>query len=174
MANAVWDGTDAVMLSGETAVGHYPVEAVEVMRRIVTAADDEVDSAEWMRRVGEPSTPSEAIARATVNVAHELGAVAIISSTISGTTARLVARYRPTMPVVAASPRRATCHRMALVWGVVPLLVPEYNTTDEMLSRTNQAVVESGLARPGERVVITAGIPAGGGGQTNMLKVHVL
>jgi pyruvate kinase len=174
VANAVWDGTDAVMLSGETAVGHYPVEAVEVMRRIVTAADDEVDSAEWMRRVGEPSTPSEAIARATVDVAHGLGAVAIISSTISGTTARLVARYRPTMPVVAASPRRATCDRMALVWGVVPLLVPEYNTTDEMLSRTTQAVLESGLARPGERVVITAGIPAGGGGQTNMLKVHDL
>ena len=144
VANAVWDGTDAVMLSGETAVGHYPVEAVEVMRRIVTAADDEVDSAEWMRRVGEPSTPSEAIARATVDVAHGLGAVAIISSTISGTTARLVARYRPTMPVVAASPRTRHLRPHGPGVGCRSLLVPEYNTTDEMLSRTTQAVLESG------------------------------
>jgi pyruvate kinase len=174
VANAVLDGSDAVMLSGETAVGRYPVQAVEMMNRVVTIAEDQLDSDEWMRRVGEPTQASEAIARATVEVAHELGAAAIMPSTISGQTARLVARYRPHVPILAATPRADTCNQMALVWGVIPLLVPEYKATDEMIELTTRAAVEAGLLHAGDRVVITAGIPAGGGGQTNMLKVHVI
>jgi pyruvate kinase len=174
VANAVFDGTDAVMLSGETATGHYPVEAVQMMDKVTTMAEEHLDCDEWMRRVGVAESPSEAIARATVEIALELEASAIITSTMSGHTARLVARYRPCMPVLAATPNPAVCRQQVLVWGVTPLPVPEYTSTDEMIEYTTRAARESGLVKPGERVVITAGIPAGGEGRTNMLKVHVI
>jgi pyruvate kinase len=174
VANAVLDGTDAVMLSGETATGHYPVEAVQVMERVATIAEEHIECEEWLRRVGEASAPSEAIARATVEIAMELNAAAIITSTMSGHTAQMVARYRPCVPVLAATPNAVVYRRMALVWGVVPLLVPEYTSTDEMIETTTRAARDAGLVRPGDRVVITAGIPAGGEGKTNMLKVHVI
>ena len=93
---------------------------------------------------------------------------------MSGHTARMVARYRPCMPILAATPDPAVYRRMALVWGVTPLLVPEYASTDEMIEYTTRAAREAGLVKPGDRVVITAGIPAGGEGRTNMLKVHVI
>lgn len=174
VANAVLDGSDAVMLSGETATGHYPVEAVEMMERVASIAEEHLECEEWLRRVGGASSPSEAIARATVEIAMELKAAAIITSTMSGHTAQMVARYRPCVPVLAATPNEAVYRRMALVWGVVPLLVPEHTSTDEMIATTTRAVRDAGLVKPGERVVITAGIPAGGEGQTNMLKVHVI
>jgi pyruvate kinase len=174
VANAVLDGTDAVMLSGETATGHYPVEAVRMMESVATIAEETLECEEWLRRVGEAASPSEAIARATVEIAIELGASAIITCTESGYTAQLVARYRPCVPVLAVTPDAAVYRQMALVWGVTPLLVPEYASTDEMIESTTRAAREAGLVKPGERVVITAGIPAGGEGQTNMLKVHVI
>jgi pyruvate kinase len=104
----------------------------------------------------------------------ELKAAAIITSTMSGHTAQMVARYRPCVPVLAATPDEAVYRRMALVWGVVPLLVPEYASTDEMIETTTRAARQAGLVKPGECVVVTAGIPAGGEGKTNMLKVHVI
>jgi pyruvate kinase len=174
VANAVFDGTDAVMLSGETASGHYPVEAVQTMDKVTTMAEEHLDCAEWMRRLSEAHSPSEAIARATVEIALELGAAAIITSTMSGHTARMVARYRPCMPIIAATPNPVVWRRQALVWGVAPLLVPEYATTDEMIEYTTRAAREAGLVRAGDCVVITAGIPVGGEGRTNMLKVHVI
>jgi pyruvate kinase len=174
VANAVLDGSDAVMLSGETATGHYPVEAVQVMERVATIAEEHLECGEWLRRASEARVPSEAIARATVEIAMELKAAAIITSTMSGHTAQMVARYRPCVPVLAATPDEAVYRRMALVWGVVPLLVPEYASTDEMIETTTRAARKVGLVKPGECVVITAGIPAGGEGKTNMLKVHVI
>ncbi len=174
VANAVLDGTDAVMLSGETATGHYPVEAVRVMESVATIAEQNLECEEWLRRVGAATSPSEAIARATVEIAIELNASAIITSTVSGHTARMVARYRPGVPTLAATPDPAVCRQMALVWGVMPLLVPEYTSTDEMIAYTSRAAREAGLVQPGDRVVITAGVPAGGEGRTNMLKVHVI
>lgn len=174
VANAVFDGTDAVMLSGETATGRYPVEAVQMMDKVTTMAEEHLDCTEWMHRLSQAHLPSEAIARATVEIAMELGAAAIITCTMSGHTARMVARYRPCMPIIAATPSPAVWPRQALVWGVSPLLVPEYATTDEMIEYTTRAARETGLVRAGDRVVITAGIPVGGEGRTNMLKVHVI
>jgi pyruvate kinase len=173
IANAVFDGTDAVMLSGETAAGHYPIEAVQTMEKVATMAEEHLDCQEWLRRA-EAGTPSEAIARATVEIGIELGAAALITSTMSGHTAQMVARYRPCMPILAATPDPVVYRRMALVWGVTPLLVPEYASTDEMIENTTRAARNTGLVKPGDRVVITAGIPAGGEGRTNMLKVHVI
>jgi len=162
-----------VMLSGETAAGHYPIEAVQTMEKVATMAEEHLDCEEWLRRA-EAGTPSEAIARATVEIGIELGAAALITSTMSGHTARMVARYRPCMPILAATPDPVVYRRMALVWGVTPLLVPEYASTDEMIENTTRAARNTGLVKPGDRVVITAGIPAGGEGRTNMLKVHVI
>lgn len=174
IANAVLDGTDAVMLSGETATGRYPVEAVKVMESVATIAEQSMECEEWLRRMGAAASPFEAIARATVEIADELHASAIITSTVSGHTARMVARYRPCMPVLAVTPDPAVFRQLALVWGVVPLQIPVYASTDEMIAYTTHAATEAGLVRPGDRVVITAGIPASGEGRTNMLKVHVL
>lgn len=172
VANAVLDGSDAVMLSGETAIGRYPVESVRMMERVVQAAEGEIACQDWLARVGASGGESEAIARATVEVALELRAAAILVSTLSGYTARMVARYRPEIPVIAATPEPDTYRRMALVWGVRPLQVPRYDTTDAMFAVAARAAVEAGLLQPGQRVVISAGIPAGGPGRTNMLKVH--
>ncbi len=174
VANAVLDGSDAVMLSGETAVGAHPVEAVQMMERIVRIAEEHLDPETWMRRAETPDTAAEAIACATVTIAREVRAAAILTSTISGATARLVARHRPNVPIVAATPSESTFRRMALVWGVSPLLVRAYDSTDDMYEITTRAAVEAGVLRPGDVVVITAGVPAGGEGGTNMLKVHVV
>jgi pyruvate kinase len=174
VANAVLDGSDAVMLSGETATGRYPVEAVQMMEKVATIAEEHLECEEWLRHVGAAASPSEAIARSTVEIAIELKVSAIITTTVSGHTARMVARYRPCVPVLVATPDPAVCRQMALVWGVVPLLVPEYASTDEMIAYTTHAALKAGLVKPGDQVVITAGIPAGGEGRTNMLKVHVI
>jgi pyruvate kinase len=174
VANAVLDGTDAVMLSGETAIGRFPVAAVRTMDQVARRAEAELDPEECFRRVSHGGGPSQAIARATVEIAQEVGAAAIITSTITGHTARMVARFRPEVPVIAATPDPVTWRRMALVWGVVPLLVPRYETTDQMLALTAAAAREAGLARAGDQVVVTAGMPATGEARTNMLKVHVV
>ncbi len=180
VANAILDGTDAVMLSGETAVGEYPLEATRTMARI--AANAEAHLPRQQMRQPRPDEPgqeavtrvTDAISRATVELAVEVGARAIITSTISGTTARMVARHRPCLPIIAATPSPITQRRLALVWGVVPLRVPDYRSTDEMLSLTIRAASQAGLVARGDTVVITAGIPFGGRGKTNMLKVHVV
>lgn len=175
VANAVLDGTDAVMLSGETAVGAYPVEAARTMARICASAEAHLRSEPFLYELGCPTASvTEAISRATVEIAAEVGAKAILTATMSGTTARMVARYRPPIPILAATPVPRTQMRLTLVWGVTPVLVPPFATTDEMVVRMVRAAVEAGVVRKGDRVVLTAGIPFGGEGRTNMLKVHVV
>lgn len=175
VANAVLDGTDAVMLSGETAVGAYPVEAARTMVRICTSAEAHLRPETFLYERECPTTSvTEAISRATVEIAAEVGAKAILTATMSGTTARMVARYRPPVPIIAATPVPRTQMRLTLVWGVTPVLVPSFTTTDEMVVRMVRAAVEAGVVQKGDRVVLTAGIPFGGEGRTNMLKVHVV
>jgi len=174
VANAIFDGTDALMLSGETAIGKYPVEAVRTMARIAEITESALPYHRWLERVYlEPScTVTDAIGQATCEMAMELGARAIITSTVSGYTARMVARHRPATPIIATTPDPRTYRRLALVWGVQPLLVKEFTTTDEMISTTVEAAVERKFLQKGDLVIITAGIPVGGRGRTNMIKVH--
>ncbi|MCU0610546.1 MAG: pyruvate kinase, partial [Candidatus Eisenbacteria bacterium] len=175
VANAILDGTDAVMLSGETAVGRYPVEAVETMARICTNAESHGLRGAPVEAAPEGSDAvTRAISSAAVQIARGLDARAIVTPTMSGTTARMVARHRPPMPVVAMTPDVRTLRRLALVWGVVPVLMPEPAGTDALITGMLASVREHGLAACGERVVLTAGIPFGGGGQTNTLQVHTL
>ncbi len=179
VANAILDGTDAVMLSGETAVGRYPVEAVETMAAICANAEAHLPHGRLLH--GEyhshesRETITEAISCAAVEIASEVGAKAIVTATMSGRTARMVARHRPLVPIVAVTPSRSTLSCLALVWGVVPVLVQEFETTDEMVQMMVCAARdEEGLVAWGDPVVLTAGIPFGSGGETNMLKVHVV
>ena len=176
VANAILDGTDAVMLSGETAVGRYPVRAVEVMDRIARIVEPRLypRSDDDFERLPHRHPITDAISDATARIADELAARLIVTSTFSGYTARQVARERPRVPIVALTPSAATCRRLTLVWGVQPIQVPEYGNTDEMLKLVRKTLLDRGLAEKDDLVVVTGGLPIGGGGKTNFLKVHRL
>jgi pyruvate kinase len=178
VVNAILDGTDAVMLSGETAVGRYPVEATETMAAICVNAEAHLPYGRLLYGESDAQdicgTITEAISPAAVEIASEVGARAIVTATMSGMTARMVARHRPSIPIIAVTPSRATLYRLALVWGVTPVHVPEFGTTDDMVEMMVRAAREKGVAAWGDYVVLTAGIPFGSGRETNMLKVHVV
>jgi pyruvate kinase len=175
VANAILDGTDAVMLSEETAAGRHPVEAVATMKRIAEDTESAFPFEQWMRRFEDRSLQSlpDAVAGAACELAEHIGAAAIIAWTASGATARLVARHRPRRPILALSPRSDTARRLALVWGVLPLVAEEGTDTDVMLARAPAIAMAHGLLRPGEKAVITAGIPMGVSGATNLIKAAV-
>lgn len=173
--NAILDGTDAVMLSNETAAGKYPVEAVQTMARIAKNAEEHLPA-------GRPFTISDklegkeriadAICESTFAVADALKAKAIITASLSGQTARRVAGERPNTPVLCVTPIQSTYRRLALVWGVIPLLVPQFNTIDEMIRVVVMEAQDVGVANTGDILVIVAGVPFGKGGGTNLIKVH--
>ena len=175
VANAILDGTDAVMLSAETAIGAYPREAVAMMREIAAIAETQMPC-----RVGdapfddlEHAQPiTDAIGDATVRIAEEVGARLIATSTWSGYTARQIARERPRLPIVALTPNESVRRRLALTWGVESIRIPSYAGTDEMLDLVSHALLDSGAVSEGDLIVVCAGIPSGGGGKTNFLKVH--
>ncbi len=175
VANAILDGSDAVMLSAETAIGRYPVRAVAMIREISAIAEEELPSridAAGLDDRDHVHPVTDAIGRATVRVAHEIDAKLIVTSTWSGYTARQVARERPRRPIVAFTPQQSTLRRLALVWGITPVLVSAYRSTDEMLEEIGRLLRERGEASEGEAVVVTGGIPTGGEGKTNFIKVH--
>jgi len=181
VANAIFDGTDAVMLSAETATGRYPVEAVEMMARIARRAESALGLGRIARRrptiaFPAPAVPgvTESISLATVAVADSLGAGAIVTATASGFTARMVARHRPAAPIIAVTSSEAIARQQTLTWGVYPVRVDEAATTDEMFNRAATAARQSGLVDPGSLIVITAGAPPGNPGTTNLIKVHTL
>jgi pyruvate kinase len=172
---AVLELTDAVMLSAETAVGRYPVEAVAAMAAIAEAAEREPDLYTTVRAGAEQArSATEAVAQAACEMAAELGARAIVTSTSSGSTPRLVAKYRPAVPVLALAHDERVRRRLMLTWGVTPLAAPPIHSTDEMLAVASRLVVEAGYARLGDLVIITAGVPVGTPGHTNLIKVHRL
>jgi pyruvate kinase len=175
VANAILDGTDAVMLSEETAAGAHPVEAVATMKRIAEDTESAFPFEQWMRRFEDRNLQSlpEAVAGAACELAEHIGAAAIIAWTASGTTARLVAKHRPRRPILALSPRADTARRLALVWGVLPLVAEGGTDTDAMLAKAPSIAMAHGILRPGDKVVITAGIPMGVSGSTNVIKAAV-
>ncbi|HEX4440857.1 MAG TPA: pyruvate kinase [Thermoanaerobaculia bacterium] len=175
VANAILDGTDALMLSEETASGRFPVEAAETMRRIAEDTETAFPFEQWMRRFEDRALQSlpEAVAGAAAELAEHIGAGVIVAWTESGETPRLVAKHRPRRPILALSTRPETARRLALVWGVEPLVVEEEPDTDAMLLRAPALAVAHGLLRPGETAVITAGIPIGVAGSTNLIKAAV-
>lgn len=176
VAYAIISGTDAVMLSAETAAGRYPVQAVKMMTRIACQIEPSLDYEEQLRpasdRRKKPFSVADAISHATCQIAFDLGARAIITSTQSGSTARMVAKYRPQAPVLAATPSIHVARTLSLSWGVIPMQVPSTNSTDATLDAGIQAAVNSGLVKRGDLVVITGGLRTGIPGTTNLLQVH--
>lgn len=174
VANAVFDGTDAVMLSGETAAGKYPVESVQTMARIAERAEAALEYKEIFLRQAQAQqvTVTEAISQAVANSALELGAKAILTATESGYTARMVSKYRPKSPIIAVTPSEQVIRRLSLVWGVIPVMGVQAKTTDELFNLAVESSIKTGIVSLGDIVVITAGVPVGRSGTTNLIKVH--
>ncbi|MCU0496050.1 MAG: pyruvate kinase [Anaerolineae bacterium] len=176
--NAIVDGTDAVMLSNETASGAYPVLAVETMATIAQIAEQHLprpnrQSWDIPRLEGDGrEAAADAISESTYHISEALSPRAIVTSTMTGYTAKRVARERPHTPILCVTPNETTYRRMALVWGVTPLLIPEFHTIDDMLQVIVRAAYHAGIAKHGDMLVIIAGVPFGVGGQTNLLKIH--
>ena len=176
VANAIYDGTSAIMLSGETAAGKYPVEAVQTMDAIALRTEADINYAKRMRNLPGSSRLSiaAATAHAACTTAMDIGADAILTVSQSGATARLVSRFRPGTTVVACLLSERVQRQMALYWGVVPLLMPYAQNTDQLIEFAIQAAEKAELVKQGDLVVITAGVPVGVSGTTNMIKVHLV
>ncbi len=177
VANAIYDGTSAIMLSGETAAGQFPVEAVETMARIALRTERDIDYKKRFitRRLNtDMSTITNAISHATCAAALDLGACAIITVTKSGDTVKMISKFRPNCPIIGCSPDPKVVRQMNLSWGVTPILTEEKQQTDELLAHAVEAAKNARLVRDGDLVVITAGVPLGVSGTTNMLRVNVV
>lgn len=175
VANAVYDGTSAVMLSGETAAGKYPVEALKAMVKICVSTEHDINYANRMKKRGLAINPdiTNAIAHATCATAMELDAAAIITVSNSGRTARMVSKHRPSVPIIGCSVNPYVCRQLSLSWGVIPIMVDMKETSDELFDHAVARAEELGLVQPGELVVLTAGVPIGVSGTTNLIKVQV-
>lgn len=176
VANAILDGTDAIMLSGETASGRYPAEAVETMARIALRTEYDLKYGELLLSNGMNviNTTTAAISHASAQIAHELGASAIITATETGYTARMVSKHRPETPVIAVTPSEKTARQMQLLWGVFPVVDRITHSHDDRMKRSISAALASGMIQEGDLVVVTAGISPGVQGTTNMIQVHIV
>ena len=176
VANAILDGSDAVMLSEETAAGSYPVQAVQVMSRIARATEKDFPYRLWTSKFDHhgPLDSQMAVAHAACRLAEEIHAAAVVTCTQSGSTTRMVSRYRPPMPILAMTPDRTTYHRMGLVWGAAPVRMKPARDADAMEREAVRLAVQHGYVRPGQAVVITAGLPLHVPGTTNLVKVVTL
>jgi pyruvate kinase len=176
VANAILDGTDAVMLSQESAVGQHPIGAVEMMAKIAERTEPSAPYREWQeRRVRrDRRDPAYTIAYTACRAAYELGLAALVCPTLSGRSARLISAHRPTCPIYALSPGRETVRRCGLMWGVQAASMRRYEVTEDLVKAAAARVVELGWAKPGERIGVTAGLPSGRPGTTSLLQVTEL
>lgn len=177
VANAIYDGTSAIMLSGETAMGAHPVEAVKTMATIAKTTEKDIDYITRFNNVyPAPLTKNitSAIGHATVTTAHDLNAAAIITVTQSGTTARMISKYRPCVPIIGATTEEKVLRQLMLSWGVVPVRCVHQDNTDALFDHAVEVGKKTGLIHKDDIVVITAGIPLGSSGTTNMLKAQVI
>lgn len=175
VANAILDGSDAIMLSGETASGKYPLESVQTMARIAQAAESAIiQTAKYQHGATAGRTFAEAVAHASVETALDLSATAIVTPTTSGATARTISRFRPPCPIVAVTPSPFAQRELVVFWGVYPLLSERGATTDAVINDAVEAAQRAGFVEEGDVVVVTGGSVEGGGGTTNLMKVHLI
>ena len=188
VANAIFDGTDAVMLSAESASGEFPVESVQMMATIAEITEEHLkehgqEHLQHIQRstqqvtdqdMGKDHVTADAVSHATIQMAYDVKATMIVCSTWTGYTARRVARERPLIRIVSATPNDKTYRRLALVWGVEPLIVRKYSTIDEMFEVILSATNEASMTHPGDRIVIIAGVPFGAAGATNFVKIETV
>lgn len=176
VANAIYDGTSAIMLSGETAAGQYPVESVKTMARIARRAERDIDYKKrfHLRMEIDLYNVTNAISHATCSAAHDLSAAAVITVTKSGETAKMISKFRPDCPIIGCSTSEKVVRQMNLSWGVSPILVDEKTSSDELFAHAVEMAVKADLLKDGDLVVITAGVPLGISGTTNMMRVYVV
>ncbi|HLS61190.1 MAG TPA: pyruvate kinase [Virgibacillus sp.] len=176
VANAIFDGTDAIMLSGETAAGDYPVESVQTMKNIALKTESGLDNNMILKNRSKhvDMTITDAISQSVTHTAANLDVSAIITATESGHTARMISKYRPKAPIVAVTFSETINRQLALVWGVQAISGPQANSTDEMLDIAIDRGLSTNIFKRGSRVIITAGVPVGESGTTNLMKVHVI
>jgi pyruvate kinase len=176
VANAVLDGSDALMLSEETAIGSYPVPAIETMVKIALEAETMFPYEEMVRSGWQDVLPeiNDAAAKAACQMAHQVQAKAVIAFTTSGTTALRVSKYRPYHPILAITPSPSVVSRLSLIWGVLPFKKPEPANLEEVFDLASQVALETNLAKRGDLIVIVAGIPLGVPGSTNLVKIHAI
>ena len=173
VANAIYDGTTAIMLSGESAAGLYPVEAVKTMSQIAERAEQDIDYNSRMKRREhiDRFDVTTAISHATCTTAMDLKVAAIITVTISGFTAGMISRYKPSCPIIACSVSPRICRQLSLSWGVTPIWIARESTAEDLFDEAVRAAEEAGYIKKGDKVVLTAGVPLGVSGRTNMLRV---
>ncbi|AZB43908.1 pyruvate kinase [Bacillus sp. FJAT-42376] len=176
VANAIFDGTDAIMLSGETAAGQYPVEAVQTMHNIASRAETALDYKGTLskRREQTGMTITDAIGQSVAHTALNLNVSAVVTPTESGHTARMISKYRPQAPIVAVTSCDSVSRKLALVWGVFSKTGTKAGSTDEMLENAVQESIQTGIVKHGDLIVITAGVPIGEAGTTNLMKVYIV
>ena len=175
VANAIYDGTDAIMLSGETAAGKYPVEAVKTMATIAKRTEETINYNENLRdKALSAANVTDAISYATCTTAIDLNAKAILSATSSGHTARMVSKFRPQCPIVATTDNERVMRQLSLTWGVLPTISSNGKNTDEVIDNAINAGKEKNYLAEGDLVVITAGVPVATSGTTNLIKVETI
>ena len=176
VANAIYDGASAIMLSAETAAGKYPVLALKTMDKIAARTEQDIDYKKRFikRDIATEPTVTAAISHATCSTAHDLGAASIITVTKSGRTAEVISKYKPSCPIIAGTTSETVLRQMNLLWGVIPILMKEKKNTDELFEHIVDAVQSQGFVSNGDLVVLTGGIPFGISGTTNLLKVHLV
>ena len=180
VANAIYDGTSAIMLSGETAAGKYPVESVQTMALIAETTEKNINyRSRFKNRPPQDMTDihnsiANAIAHATVTTAHDLNASAIITVTKGGATARLISKYRPDVPIISCTTDEGIRRRTNMSWGVIPLVIDEKTNSDDLFMEAVNAAKQAGYVRDGDTVVLTAGVPLGVSGTTNLMRVEVI
>ena len=176
VANAIYDGTSAIMLSGETAAGAYPIEALKTMARIACRTEQDINYMRQfaVREVRDAPNVTNAISHAAVTTAHDMGAKAIIAVTKSGATARMISKFRPACPIICCTTDPTAQRQMNLSWGVIPLMAEEQSTMDDLFEHAVDCAVKKNMLASGDLVVITAGAPLGISGTTNLLKVHLV
>ncbi|MBR1691503.1 MAG: pyruvate kinase [Lachnospiraceae bacterium] len=173
VANAIYDGTTAIMLSGESAAGDYPVEAVQTMARIAERAERDIDYKSRLKKIesGDEESITTAISHATCTTAMDLNAAAIITVTMSGFTANMISRYKPSCPIIGCSVNPRVCRQLNLSWGVAPLMINKEVDADALFDAAAAAAEKAGYVKKGDIAVLTAGLPLGKSGTTNMLRV---
>jgi len=176
ISNAIFDGTDAIMLSGESANGKYPVEAAQTMAKITQATEDKIDYTSYLnkKKMSYTTNVADAISLSTCITATRLNATTIIAATQSGDTAKLVSKHRPECPIIAVTPNEKVARGLALNWGITPLLSNIFGSTDELIEESIKKLLEATYVKKGDLAVIVAGVPAHHSGSTNMLKVEII
>lgn len=174
VANAIYDGTSAIMLSGETAAGDYPVEAVETMVRIALRTEADINYLSRLKAREHEANPSitDAISHSACLMAGDLDATSIVTVSKTGRTARMISKYRPQSPIIGGSLSMKVCRQLKLCWGVIPILLEEKQNADELFDHALERAEEAGLVEEGDTVVLTAGVPVGIAGTTNLIKAH--